>query len=73
MRSNYRLNLKHKAANRFCRKAQAAKFRALNLKRRRAMNAMKFTEIYAASAARYDAAGAAATLLAAKLKGRFEP
>ena len=37
------------------------------------MNAMKFTEIYAASAARYDAAGAAATLLAAKLKGRFEP
>ena len=46
MRSNYRLNLKYKAANRLCRGAQTAKFEALNLNSGRAM---KFIEIYAAS------------------------
>ena len=70
MRSNYRLNLKRKAANRFCRKAHAAKFEALNLKVG-AMNAMKFTEIYAASAARYDAADRAAPRSLRGFNGEF--
>ena len=64
-----RVNLKRKAANRLYRGAQAAKFEALNLNSGRAMNAMKFIKIYAASAVRYDAAGAAANgfSLAARL------
>ena len=43
-----RSNSKHKTANKLYRGAQAAKFQALNLNNGRAMNAMKFTEIYAA-------------------------
>ena len=49
MRINLSANLKHKTTNKFCREAQAAKFEALNLNSGRAMNAMKFIKIYAAS------------------------